>query len=195
MSLPDSTATIYRIHISLRDIEPLIWRRVELSNRTSLKQLHEILQLVMGWQNCHMHQFQKGKQRYGIVDRSDPFDADTLPEAQYTLADVLPGKGSKLLYWYDFGDDWFHEIKLESTLAPDPTANYPRLVDGARSCPPEDCGGPFGYENLLLILKNKKHPEHRGMSAWLGSDFDPEDFPIRHTALALRRKKSLAPKA
>jgi hypothetical protein len=192
--MPTHPDTLLRIHATLIDIEPAIWRRIELSGRTSLKQLHGILQIAFGWEDCHMHQFEKGKQRYGVVDPNDPFDLNTLPEAKHTLGQLLVRKGNKLIYWYDFGDDWFHEIKLEALIAPEPGLQYPRITDGARRCPPEDCGGTYGYENLLLVLTNKKHPQHRDLHDWVGSGFDPEAFSVADTNKRLARKRTLAPK-
>ena len=188
------TDSIYRLNVTLLNIEPPISRRIELAGSTSLDQFHNILQISFGWQNCHMHQFEKDEQRYGVVDGDDPFDADTLPEAKHTLGDVLPHKGDQLLYWYDFGDDWYHEIEVEDILTPDVKTRYPRVTAGTRRCPPEDCGGPFGYENLLAVLANKKHPEHRELRGWVGTGFNPEAFSLDDTNKQLARRRSLAAK-
>ncbi len=185
--------TILRLRVALLDIEPAIWRRVELSGSTTLKQLHGILQIVMGWENYHLHVFEAGKIRYGIRDRDD-FTDQTLPEAKVEISEVLRRKGAKLMYWYDFGDDWYHRITLEAVSEPDPEVAYPRVLEGARGCPPEDCGGPFGYDRLFDVLNDPKHKEYEAMREWIGPNFNPEAFSIEAVNKKLRRNRSLAPK-
>lgn len=187
--------TIYRIHVSLLDTQPTIWRRIELSSQTTLKQFHNLLQIVMGWEDYHMHAFEAGKVRYGVPSGElHPSDV-ILPEGKFTLADVLPRKGSKLLYTYDFGDDWNHLIKLEAILPASLDIAYPRVLDGARNCPPEDCGGPFGYADLLDILSNPEDENHQEMREWAGAGFDPEAFSPEDRNRRLRRKRSAASKS
>jgi hypothetical protein len=103
-------------------------------------------------------------------------------------------KGSSLLYCYDFGDDWNHEIALEDVIPAIPGIAYPHVVEGARSCPPEDCGGPPGYADLLKILKNPKHKEYAQMREWIGRRFNPEAFDLEDTNQRLRRNRSVAAK-
>jgi hypothetical protein len=155
---------IYRIHVSLLDIKPLIWRRVELSSHTTLKQFHRILQIVMGWGNCHLHEFLVGTKRYGVPDPTYDDPGDVIVEGKILLCEVLPAPGAQIRYVYDFGDYWQHIVELEEILPDQPDHEYPCLIDGARSCPPEDCGGTTGYTDLLEVLIDPTHEEfeHRG---------------------------------
>jgi hypothetical protein len=134
---------VFRIRVALLDIEPPIWRSIELSSRTTLKQLHRILQIAMGWEDYHLHVFEGDGKRYGVPEPEDDELDIVIPEGRVRLGEVLPTPGARMLYTYDYGDDWRHEILVESVEQLDPNVEYPRVVAGARHCPPEDCGGPW----------------------------------------------------
>jgi len=127
---------IFRVHVSLLNIEPLIWRRVELSSQTTLKQFHRILQIAMGWTNSHLHEFIVGRQRYGTPDLHYDGPGEVISEGKVPLSKVLPVPEARILYVYDFGDYWQHSVQLEAILAAQSGIDYPRVLDGARSCPP-----------------------------------------------------------
>lgn len=163
-----------QIKITLKHTKPPIWRRVLVSAEITLEELHEVLQIAMGWTNSHMHQFETEE---GIFADEASGLEETESSWNVTLASVLPRPKSSIRYEYDFGDGWDHQILLEKVVeleAPAPAV----CLAGARACPPEDCGGPWGYANLLDALKDPKHPEHESMSDWIGPEFDPELFEI-----------------
>lgn len=117
-------------------------------------------------------------------------DPEVLEERKFTLQQVVPDEGTSFGYEYDFGDSWEHGVTVERILPPDVLAvTTARCLDGARTCPPEDCGGTGGYEDLLKILKRPKHPEHRHMKAWLGREFDAEAFSVETTNAWLQKLK------
>lgn len=185
---------IYRVRVSMRDIEPVIWRQIELSGQTTLKQFHRILQIAMGWENYHLHEFLVGGQRYGGPDPDYDGPGEVIRESGVRLTSVLPQPGSEMLYVYDFGDYWQHEIRLEAVLGPESGAYYPRVLNGARSCPPEDCGGTGGYADLLEILMNPAHKEFEDMRQWTGSRFNAEVFSAEAANERLQKNGSLAVK-
>jgi hypothetical protein len=141
--------------ITLRGSQPSIWRRVEVPSLATLADLHNVVQIAMGWQDSHMHLFRLLEQReqrdilYSDIQFGLP---DVYDEAKVKLCDLFRYPKQVLNYEYDFGDNWDHELLVEALLDPDPTATYPRCVGGARACPPEDCGGIWGYEELLELL-------------------------------------------
>ncbi len=170
---------LYQVKITLQDIRPPIWRRLEVRSDISLADLHRAIQGAMGWENCHLYAFECDDRRFGPRDSDfDPFDEELVSDRTARLDAVLTEAGSKMLYRYDFGDDWLHEIVLEAIrpMPPGGRAPKPRCVGGGRACPPEDCGGPFGYAEMLKALKNPRHREHARYREWLGEDFDPEWF-------------------
>ena len=181
------TVNIYRVHISLREIDPPIWRRLELSSRTTLKQFHRMLQIAMGWENSHLHEYIVDGQRYGTPDYLYDEPGEVVAETGIRLERVLPELSATMLYLYDFGDYWEHEIRLEAAFVADSFATYPRLVGGARSCPPEDCGGVRGYANLLEILLDPEHEDFEQMRTWVGPRFNAEVFSV--TAINQRLQK------
>jgi len=185
---------IYRIHVSLREIQPLIWRRIELSSTTTLKQLHRILQIAMGWQDYHLHEYIVDGRRYGTPDPTYDGPGEVTRESGVRLATVLPREGAEILYVYDFGDYWQHDVRLETIFPADPAIRYPRIVDGVRSCPPEDCGGTGGYADLLEILLDPDHEEFEHMREWVGPRFNAEVFSLDAANGELRRRRSLATK-
>lgn len=170
---------IYQLHITLIGSKPKIWRRILEDSETLLPDLHKILQTTMGWFNAHLHQFKIGKVLYAPPMDEEPWD--DLGEVDYTnhkISAFLRKPKDKFRYEYDFGDGWIHDIVLEAVLSPEGGEFYPKCTGGKRHCPPEDCGGVWGYAELLKAISNPKHPDYSQMMEWLGEGFDPEDFDI-----------------
>ena len=172
------TVNIYRVHVSLRETDPPIWRLLELPSRTTLKQLHRMLQIAMGWEDSHLHEYIVNGQRYGTPDTLYDEPGDVVAETGVRLERLLPEPGTTMLYLYDSGDYWEHAIRLEAAFMADSSATYPRLVGGARSCPPEDCGGVRGYAGLLEILVDPEHEDFEQMRTWVGPRFNAEVFSL-----------------
>jgi hypothetical protein len=179
---------IYELQVSLRWITPRIWRRVRVSGNLSLAALHDVLQLSMGWEDCHLHLFALPDGR-----RFEPKDVEPDPEAgderRVKLRKIAPEVGSSIVYSYDFGDGWEHDIVVEAILDPRSAGRTPTCVDGARACPPEDVGGPPGYERYVAALANPRHPEHRELLQWRGA-YDPD---VLDRAAINRRLRSRFP--
>jgi Plasmid pRiA4b ORF-3-like protein len=170
---------VYQLKITLKDIRPQIWRRVLVPGDFTLGQLHTVIQITMnGWLNCHLHEFEIDGQHYSVPpDPGEDWGVTIVNEAKVKLEDVLQEK-SKFLYSYDFGDDWRHEIVVEKVLPIAPKVTYPFCIKGKRACPPEDCGGPWGYAELLEILADPSHEEYEDRLEWIGKTFDPEAFDV-----------------
>ena len=165
----------YQLKISLNNVKPLIWRRFVVNSDIKLPDLHKVIQTVMGWTNSHLHQFVADKKFYC---EPDPDSATEYTDyIKVKLNQILAKENQSIIYEYDFGDGWEHEIVLEKIL-PEHIKKHPYCTEGEKSCPPEDCGGPFGYEDLLGILSNPDDDEYKEMIEWLGDDFDPEYFDI-----------------
>jgi hypothetical protein len=177
----------YQFKITLIGVQPLIWRRIQVTDCT-LDKLHEHIQTAMGWTNSHLHQFEIAGRIYGdpqLLD--DGFGEVAFNDSVTTYLRPLLGrrkKGFCFRYEYDFGDAWQHEVQLEDLLPPDPGTAYPRCLGGARACPPEDCGGVSGYARLLTLLANPNHRDHRDLSQWVGP-FDPEAFDPQAATAAM----------
>ena len=171
---PAREGPVYQVKVTLDGSKPPIWRRLLVAADTTLADLHAILQVVMGWHNCHMHDFRIGDEYYG---QTGPYGLEEVrDEAEVKLGQVVTGAKFKFRYQYDFGDSWSHTILIEKVLEPDPAVAAPSCVTGKRACPPEDCGGIWGYAELLEKLAKPNHPEHDDMVDWLGGEFDPEAF-------------------
>jgi len=189
-----SVEPIARVRISLKHIEPEIWRLVEVPLGLHLKGLHDVIQAAFCWLDYHLFEFQIGARRYGVPD---PDSDDELRRAKSTrLAALVAGGIDRFDYLYDFGDDWEHTVVIEATAAGDPDRDYPRFVAGARRCPPEDVGGPLGFSDFLEAVANRRHAEHRRMIEWYGGTFDADDLDLseihrRLAALAKRRRDGL----
>lgn len=170
-------ARVYQIKVTLEHIEPPIWRQLLVPSSCTLGVLHETLQVAMGWTDSHMHHFIGPDRTIYGADHPDSF-GNHEDEARVRLSAVLVRERQRLLYEYDFGDGWLHQIVLEKIRDSSEAASLPRCIAGARACPPEDCGGVPGYERLFQIVDDPEHPEHDEMLEWLGKDFDPERFDI-----------------
>jgi hypothetical protein len=182
--LLERTGTIYQLKVTLKGSNPPVWRRFQVPDLT-LGELHDVLQVVMGWQDSHMHQFVFGGKYYGRSEPGDDMEVDD--EDGVLLSQILTGKKPRIVYEYDFGDDWQHDVILEKTLEPKPGIKYPLCLEGERACPPEDCDGVWGYADFLEAIGNPKYPEHREMKAWIGGKFDPERFDVEKVNRELRR--------
>jgi len=176
---------IYQLKITLQGISPPIWRRVQVRQDITLDDLHEVIQMVMGWTCSHLHQFIIEGIDYGeLSPDGDDFGMEIEDESCFRLGDLVEEKG-KFLYEYDFGDGWCHAIVVEKTLPPESKVFYPVCIKGKRSCPPGDCGGPWGYENFLEILADPKHEEHDDTKEWVGDYFDSEKFDLDEINITL----------
>ena len=142
-----TTIKVYQLKVSLRDISPLIWRRLLVTNDTTIAQLHAMLQIAMGWEDVHLHRFRIHGKDYGI-SRVSGILFDNNPH-QVRLSAFRLRASERFLYEYDMGDCWQHDIRLERLLPLNPATTYPVCIDGAGDCPPEDCGGPSGYRAFL----------------------------------------------
>jgi hypothetical protein len=167
---------VYQLKITLKGMRPPIWRRVQVKSSTTLSQLHLAIQAAMGWWNCHLHQFLIDGIDYG--EPSLDYDWDLQDETRVKLSQVVRGEKSKFFYTYDFGDSWEHEILVEKVLLRDSKVTYPRCMTGKRACPPEDCGGTWGYAEFLEAIQDSAHPEHDELLEWIGGSFDAEACPL-----------------
>ncbi len=179
LGAPAPDDPVYQVKITLAEVaDPRVWRRLLLSATIRLDRLHQVIQAAMGWEDCHMHAFSDGRARYG---RPDP-ELAFRDERKATLGDLITHARGRARYTYDFGDDWEHEIVVEKRLAAEPGMAYPVCVAGGGACPPEDCGGAWGYEHLREVLADPTSDEHDEMLDWLGlekaTDFDPHGFDV-----------------
>lgn len=175
---------VLQLDIRLRDVEPPIWRRIQVWEDTKLPQLHRIFQMLFNWEDYHLHEFEAGPRVYGIPDAES--GGQVLSEEGVPLNRIASQVGDTFVYAYDFGDGWQHDVLIEAVLPPEPDVAYPRCLEGARNGPPEDTGGPFGYADYLAALSNPKHKEHKNMLAW-GGPFDAEEFPLTRINASLAR--------
>lgn len=179
--------SVYQFKITLMDTKPPVWRRLQVKNDIKLSRLSAVLLTAMGWSGGHLHALRIGGKDYGIPDGFGGMK----DERKVKLKDLSQNAIKKFEFMYDFGDGWEHRVQLEKVLEPEKGAKYPLCVDGARSCPPEDCGGPGGYENFLEAIKDPKHPEHEEMRDWIGGEFDAEAFDAKEVNAALAEVKEV----
>ena len=167
--------SLYQIKVTLVGIKPPIWRRLIVKDSIKLDQLHSVLQVTMGWFNYHLHQYIVGK---SYIGRPDPdFDMDVTDERKVYLQDIISNPKDNFVYAYDFGDGWEHKVVLEKILPLD-FSESPLVVKGKKACPPEDCGGIWGYADFLDAIQNSKNEEHESMLEWVGGEFDPDEFDV-----------------
>jgi hypothetical protein len=168
----------FQLKITLEGSKPPIWRQVAVGDCT-LDVLHQIIQLAMGWTDSHMHMFAHGNERF-----SHPrfeLEGDEYDETEVWLSDLVEEGCKKLRYCYDFGDDWEHTIAIEKQLRPKAADKFPRCIKGSGACPPEDCGGIWGYYEMIDAIRDPKHERHEELVEWLPVGFDPERFDLKET--------------
>ena len=175
---------LYQLKVTLRDVKPLVWRRLKVRGDTTLARLHAILQAAMGWYNCHLHTFTIRGLDYSLPDP----EWDVQDERKVTLSGLGLSPKDRLCYTYDMGDGWEHDVVIEAVKDAE-TRRPPRAVclAGARRCPPEDVGGSYGYQHFRAVMRNPRHEEHEELREWIGGDFNPEAFDVAETNEALER--------
>jgi len=169
---------VYQLKVTLRDSKPPIWRRVLVPENITLYQLHQILQIAMGWTDSHLHMFTIAGEIYGDPEDDEFGDLGTKNETRYRLNQLGLREKAKFSYEYDFGDSWDHTILVEKILPTQKGVHYPVCVTGKRACPPEDVGGVWGYEDFLEAIADPNHKEHDEYIEWIGDDFDAEAFDL-----------------
>lgn len=178
------TKTVHQLKVTLREVRPPVWRRIVVRSETRLSDLALVMERAMGWESYHLHLFEVDGVRYGMPDSE--WDLDFVDEYQFRLGEILPTVGSKMRYDYDFGDGWEHDVVVEAVSLPQRGVEYPACLEGRRACPPEDCGGPWGYVDFLEALRDPAHPEHQDMTEWAPPDFDPARFDPEEMNAAMR---------
>ena len=178
---------LYQMKASLIDIEPSIWRRFKVTSDHTLHRLHLILQSIMGWDNYHLYDFRIDGIPYG--EQFEDYEPGMRQSHGCKLSSVIHSQGQKLIYSYDFGDDWQHEIVVENISPADSDGLYPVCIAGERASPVEDCGGVSGYYELLEILSDPDHHEYEAMKEWAcrdGEDYAPEECNLKSVNRELR---------
>lgn len=178
-----------KMKVKLEGVKPEIWRSFVVDSSISLNDLHDVLQIVMGWDDSHLYIFEIHGMGYGIP--SDEDYEEVTDAKKVKLAKLELQEKDKFGYTYDFGDDWVHTIKVEKILPGENPYGSPFCLEGARNCPPEDCGSIPGYEDIVEAMKNKKSKEAKEFIEWLGEPYDPECFDIEGIN---KRLKTLKPK-
>jgi hypothetical protein len=172
------------LRIVLDDLAPPIWRRIQVPSTFNFWELHVAIQDAMGWRDTHLHEFRASEPHtgrplvIGIPDEEQRDECPTEPGWTVPVAPILT-PGASIRYLYDFGDDWHHTITCEARVPREPGARYPRCLDGARACPPEDVGGPPGYTDFLHAVLVPTHEDHATMLEWVGGRWDAEQFDAR----------------
>ena len=173
-----------QLRIALEEVRPVVWRRLLVPGGVRLNRLHEMFQAAMGWTDSHLHQFRVGDKLYGA--QFDDYPDEELDEKTVTVIGAV-GKVRCFFYDYDFGDGWEHEVVVEEVTSWPQGLRYAVCMDGERACPPEDVGGPGGYDDFLRVLADPGHEEFEHLNAWSGGRFDPEEFSLVARNIALQR--------
>jgi hypothetical protein len=185
---------VYEIKVTLRETLPPVWRRILVQGNLTLGHLHRVLQIAMGWQECHMHMFRVRKKSYGdqAYEMDDGEGVSNGDHHDITVAQAFKTGKGRVVYEYDFGDSWEHDLKVVKVHPPEAAPGFgPECVAGERACPPEDVGGTFGYEEFLEAMADPKHPRHEELSEWVSEmvdgPFDPDKFDMAAVNKDLKR--------
>lgn len=176
---------IFELEITLDEVKPRVWRRVLVPSDLPLSRLHLVIQEAMGWTNSHLHQFNFGDRHF--TDPRYDEDREGLEDERKAKLDQLAKVGQAFVYEYDFGDGWSHSVKVIGEQEWNHRLAYPLCIGGARACPPEDVGGPWGYKEFLAALKSPKHEQHEELLTWCGGYFDPKGFDANAVNRALHQ--------
>lgn len=186
-------STAYELRVVLKDIKPPIWRVIRVPGNTTLHRLHQVIQAVMGWTNSHLYLFHVGEADFGEPDPE--WEQEVMDSTRTSLERIVRSGVRSFVYEYDMGDSWEHQITIQKTLEDDRNETQPVCLEGARACPPEDCGGPYGYPDFLEAISDPNHEEHEETLEWAGGHFDPEEFDLDAVNKALASLRVRRPKA
>jgi hypothetical protein len=185
-----------QLRITLAEVKPAVWRRIVIPANYTFWDLHVAIQDAMGWLDCHLHLF---RLRDPVIGRPVEIgipneyafedDPESLAGWEVRVAAYLCRVGARAHYEYDFGDGWVHEVKLEAFGPRQKGVKYPQCIGGKRACPPEDCGGPWGYAELLETIANPADSEYESTLEWLGGAFDPAAFDPAQVRFANPRRR------
>jgi len=179
---PTRVEFVHRFLVVLSGTDPLVWRRIEVPEDYSFWDLHVAIQDAMGWLDYHLHEFSVlhpltgREQSVGIPDEDFADERPVVPGWEVGITEYFTDARPVALYVYDFGDNWRHLVMYEETCQADPSSAYPRCLGGALACPPEDCGGPYGYAEFLTAVADPEHPRHAELLEWVGGRYDPDGF-------------------
>jgi hypothetical protein len=181
---------LYQIKIQLEEIDPPVWRRVIIPCDMLLSDFHKVIQTIMGWTNSHLHLFEINDTYYQprIQDDWTWDEKNNVDYKETRVSDLLFNENDQIIYEYDPGDYWIHNILLEKITENPKGTHNPKCIDGQRSCPPENSGGTQGYRSLLQVISNPKHVQYKSYIRWLGRVFDPEYFSPKQVNILLKRK-------
>jgi hypothetical protein len=177
---------IYWLKITLTEIKPSIWRRIQVPGSIKLCCLHSAFQVVMGWTDSHLHQFEKDGKNWGVPEWDEFDEFDLIDESKTQLAKALKAEGDSMVYQYDFGDDWRHEVVLEKIMPVNDILKIPICLAGERRCPPEDVGGVYGYQEFLEVIFDPKHEQYEQFVRWAGGHF-VDEFDVKSVNETLQR--------
>jgi hypothetical protein len=172
----------YELKVEIQGIEPPIWRLIQVPSHITLEKLHRVIQKAMGWTGSHLHLFRVNGKKYG--EPGPEWGFELKDESKITLEEIFSTGRNFLIYEYDMGDCWVHEIELTREI--DGEYSSAACVTGERACPPEDCGGVIGYQALVEAVSDPGHEEHVSIMEWLGGSFDPEAFDAAAVDRALK---------
>jgi hypothetical protein len=183
--------TVHRLKVTLRQVKPPVWRRIEVASNIKLSELSGVLEAAMGWLGGHLHAFEADGVLYEIPDDDSFGFPRPRDERKARLDEVLPAAKSRMRWDYDFGDGWEHDVVVEAIEPMKSDAVYPVCVAGKRACPPDDCGGPWGYANLLAAISDPTHEEHEELTEWLPPGFESDAFDIDEATDTMRSTRPL----
>lgn len=169
---------VLQLKVSLKDISPPIWRRFQVPGDYNLTDLHVIIQVLMDWEDYHLHKFTIDEKSYCPLEPDLDMFGENIDETKVLLKQLLKTEKTTFLYEYDFGDGWELKLVLEKILELEPETQCPRCLTGKRSGPPEDSGGPWGYEFFLDNFSDPDSEDHEYAKELAGPDFDPEHFSV-----------------
>jgi hypothetical protein len=189
---------VFQFKVTLKGVKPAVWRRFLVPESYTFWDLHVAIQDVFGWDDYHLHEFELMNPEsgeiaaIGIPEGMGLFEREILAGWKQRISAWFSKDYRSALYTYDFGDEWEHLVKLEKILPREAKKKYPVCVDGKRACPPEDCGGVWGYRDFLKVLKDPDNEEYEDMLNWVGGKFDPEHFDPQKVRFSdpVRRRRS-----
>lgn len=172
------TTMLYQLRIELKEVQPIVWRRLLVPENVTLAKLNSILYQTMGWHGGHLHEYVVGRMHYGIPDDDWPGAEPMVDERRVRLNTLVEGGARRFTYLYDFGDNWEHTVRVDDLVMPPRDGVRVRCIAGESACPTEDVGGPNAYFDFLAAIKDSTHEEHASMLEWVGGSFDPIAFDI-----------------